>query len=85
LGNAGHPDVQRAGNTLSFLRTMRNRADYDLDRPFPHALAVGQVQAAVELIPVLEQLGELPVVLSRVTDAMRAYERDVLGEGTWRP
>src|SRR5438105_181282 len=31
--NSGHPDVQRAGNDFAFLRSMRNRADYDMNRP----------------------------------------------------
>jgi uncharacterized protein (UPF0332 family) len=31
LGNAGQPDVVAAGRDLNFLRTVRNRADYDID------------------------------------------------------
>src|SRR5579864_8909142 len=32
LSNAGHPDVQKAGAQLSFLRQERNKADYDIER-----------------------------------------------------
>ena len=85
LANSGHPDVQRAGNVLNTLRTMRNRADYDLDQPFPHPLAVGQVDAAADVVGLLETAAALPSVLARITDAIRVYERDVLGQVTWQP
>jgi hypothetical protein len=85
LANAGHPDVQQAGADLNYLRRIRNWADYDLDRPFPQALALAQVPAAVALIRLLDQLSTTPTVLAGVTAAIRTYERDVLGVVTWQP
>jgi uncharacterized protein (UPF0332 family) len=85
LSNAGHPEVSQAGVDLEYLRRARNRADYDLHVPFPHPLAVAQVATALSIIQLLEELPALPAVLSKVIDAIRAYERDVLGEVSWRP
>jgi hypothetical protein len=85
LANAGHPDVRRIGLRLNYLRTVRNRADYDLDRPFLHSVAFGQVQAADDLIKLLDTLPTVPTLLARITDAIRIYERDVLGQVTWQP
>src|SRR5712671_665398 len=36
LSNSGHPDVDNAGQNLSYLRGVRNEADYDLDRTIFH-------------------------------------------------
>ncbi len=85
LSNSGHPQVQSAGSNLRLLRTLRNRADYDLQYSFPHALAFAQVQAAEDIIQLLETLPAMPILLGQVTDAIKVYERDVLKEVTWRP
>jgi hypothetical protein len=85
LSNAGDPDVARAGRDASFLRTARNWADYDLDRPMGHAVAVGHVQLADDVIRILELAATEPTLQARITDAMKDYERNVLKEVTWHP
>jgi uncharacterized protein (UPF0332 family) len=85
LANSGHPDVENAGNDLNFLRALRNRADYDLDVPLLHATASGQVLAAETIIQLLETVPSAPAVQIQITDTMKIYERDVLGEVTWQP
>jgi uncharacterized protein (UPF0332 family) len=85
LANVGQPDIQRAGNDLSFLRRRRNWADYDLDQPLDEAAAVHEVLAATDIVGMLETLRTSPAVLTRVTEAIKAYERDVLQEVTWQP
>jgi uncharacterized protein (UPF0332 family) len=84
LANCGHPDVQSAGAELNELRRLRNWADYDLDQSFGHGITVNQVQAASAVLQLLETLPTTPAVLANIADAMRAYERDVLGQVTWR-
>jgi uncharacterized protein (UPF0332 family) len=84
LENSDHPDVKAAGAELNDLRKMRNWADYDLDDPFDHANAVVQVQAALGVVDLLEDVMREPVTRDRITSAMRVYERDVLKETTWR-
>jgi uncharacterized protein (UPF0332 family) len=84
LSNAGHPDVQQAGSNLRALRGLRNWADYDLSRPFPQALAIKEVAQTVVIIALLDDLRNTPIVLARVIDAIRVYERDVLREVTFR-
>jgi uncharacterized protein (UPF0332 family) len=84
LANSGHVDVQNAGNRCSYLRGMRNWADYDLDRPFAHHPAFGQVQAAESTIQLLEAVSAEPVVRTLIRDAIKVYERDVLREVTWQ-
>jgi uncharacterized protein (UPF0332 family) len=85
LENSGHTDVENTGSALNALRKMRNRADYDLDRIFPHPSAAGQVQAADNIIRLLEDVEADPGVRARITDAMKTYERDVLRQVTWHP
>jgi uncharacterized protein (UPF0332 family) len=85
LANCGHIDLQRAGNRLNELRGMRNLADYDLDHPFVPFDALDQVRDALDILLLLETACTLPVTLARITDAIRVYERDVLGHVSWRP
>ncbi len=73
-----------AGRLLNVLRGFRNRADYDLNRPFEEAFAFTQVQETVELVRLLEDLRSSSEVLGRVVAAIRVYERDVLRENTYR-
>jgi len=84
LSNAGHPDVQRAGGKLDMLRTQRNRADYDCRVVFQHTMAQAQVLAAREIIQSLDAAAQEPVK-TQITDAIKIYERDVLGNVTWHP
>ena len=84
LSNAGHPGVNQAGLDLNDLRSKRNGADYDLHRPFAEASAILCVQTAGDIITLLDQVPGLPHVQQQLTDAMRLYERDVLGHVTWQ-
>jgi uncharacterized protein (UPF0332 family) len=85
LANSGHPDVQLAGRNLTYLRQIRNWADYDLDRPLDHATALGWVQMAEDVFQLLESAAAEPVIRTRITDAIKIYERDVLRQVTWQP
>jgi uncharacterized protein (UPF0332 family) len=82
LSNAQHPDVEVAGRSLGALRQVRNRADYDVDRPFPQATAIAEVQIAKDVVQILEAAA-LDPVKTQITDAMKSYERDVLQNVTW--
>ena len=84
LENSAHPDIESAGARLKELRTMRNWADYDLNQPFAHAQATGQVLAALGVLDILESVMESPETLQRITDAIRVYERDVLRVVSYR-
>jgi hypothetical protein len=85
LSNCGHPDVEGAGRDLNELRRLRNWADYDLDQPFAHMIAIDQVQTAMDIIQVLDTALTTPPVLTAVTDTIKIYERDVLRQVTWQP
>ncbi len=84
LSNCGHVLVVEAGRSLNELRRRRNRADYDLKRPFSQPTAVSQVQAAERIILLL---GAAPIEPTRtqITDVMKIYEKDTLKEITWHP
>jgi hypothetical protein len=85
LANSGHPDVRNASNDSFHLRKIRNHADYDLLRPVPQSTASGFVRVADTIIQLLELVENTLSVRTQITDAMRIYERDVLGEVTWHP
>jgi uncharacterized protein (UPF0332 family) len=85
LANSGHVDVVRAGNELNYLRGSRNRADYDLNWPLGQSAAAGNVLTAESIIQLLELVEADALVRTRITDAMKIYERDVLGQVTWHP
>jgi uncharacterized protein (UPF0332 family) len=81
LANAGHADVQFAGNGLRSLRTDRNWADYD----FAHPMSRPQASMnAKKIIQHLTAAGSDPTK-TLITDAMKVYERDVLMDVTWHP
>jgi uncharacterized protein (UPF0332 family) len=82
LHNCGHPDGVRAGADLNALRRMRNWADYDLDQPLDQATAMGQVQRAMDLVRFLDTIPAAPSVRTQITEAIKTYERDVLGQVT---
>jgi hypothetical protein len=83
LSNCGNAQVERAGVRLNELRRYRNRADYELNRLFLQSLAQSQLVEAEQIIQVLDNL--LPATRTQITDAMKVYERDVLGDVTWQP
>jgi uncharacterized protein (UPF0332 family) len=84
LSNGGHADLQHAGQDLNALRTARNWADYDLDRPLDQATAVDKAQNASDIIDLLRSVPTLPATQAQLTEAIKTYERDVLREETWR-
>ncbi len=83
LSNCGHPDVMELGHQLDHLRSTRNWADYDFDDPLDQAAALEQVQAATDIIQLLDDLAKEAAILAPVLDAIKVYERDVLHEVTW--
>jgi hypothetical protein len=83
LGNCGETLVQQAAADLHDLRRRRNQADYDLHRPHRQNMATPQVLLARRIIQVLDGLDA--ATRTRITDAMKTYERDVLGDVTWHP
>jgi hypothetical protein len=85
LSNSGHPDVNNAGLSLNHLRGKRNLADYDLYYSLDQISATTLVQAADEIIKLLEMVMATPLVCAQITDNIKIYERDVLGELTWHP
>jgi uncharacterized protein (UPF0332 family) len=85
LSNCGHPDLAHAGAELNDLRSQRNWADYDFDQLLDQPTAADYVQAARDIVDLLEMAATMPALLSQITTVIRVYERDVLGEVTWRP
>jgi hypothetical protein len=83
LSNCGDGSVELAGASLNDLRRHRNRADYELNRPFLQSLAQSQLIEAERIINTLD--GLIPAARTQITDAMKVYERDVLGDVTWQP
>src|SRR5260370_1590746 len=84
LANAGHADVELAGNRLNHLRGQRNSAHYDENRSVGQSLAARHVLTAENIIQALDA-ATLDPVRTQITDAMKIYERDVLRDVTWHP
>ena len=84
LANCGDPTLQAAAADLNVLRRDRNRADYDLARPFARAAATTLVASARRLLHLFTAAGRGPNRVA-VRDAMIVYERDVLKAVTWTP
>jgi uncharacterized protein (UPF0332 family) len=84
LSNCGDPQVQDTGRRLNALRGQRNRADYDVDTPFSHPTADGQVRIAEAIIQTIDAAAVEPT-RTQLTNAMKTYERDVLRDVTWHP
>jgi uncharacterized protein (UPF0332 family) len=84
LSNAVVADVTKAGRRLNDLRRERNWADYDDHRIITGATAIQSVRFAEEIIQTLDAASVEPV-RTRITDAMKIYERDVLKDVTWHP
>jgi uncharacterized protein (UPF0332 family) len=82
LNNCGHGGVQRTARRLHDLRSLRNRADYDLRQPFVAIVAAGAVATAASILQTLD--GLTPAELTQITDAMKVYEQQI-GDVTWRP
>jgi uncharacterized protein (UPF0332 family) len=83
LGNSGQPDVERAGARINALRKERNHADYDGDRVVSVHIALDVVGIAESVVRLLDEATQEPV-RSRIMEAIKVYERDVLKEVTWQ-
>ena len=83
LENAGHPVLKSAGSALVQLRRQRNRADYDLGETVIQRDANAAITRATETIRSIDSLG--PDDRRAAIEIIKAYERDVLRETTWRP
>src|SRR5207249_3553965 len=70
LANSGHADVRAAGLDLNELRKIRNWADYDLERPLSHTLAATEVQAATDILELLEATTAEPLIRTQITQAI---------------
>lgn len=84
LNNCGDVSVQHAASNLHSLRSLRNQADYDLQRPIRPSVAVAQAQIAQQIIQALLRAKQEPMCTA-IAEAMRIYERDVLHDVTWQP
>lgn len=84
LSNSGEPPVEQAGRDFETLRRLRNRADYDELPALPQPQAFAGVRLAEHVIQTFDD-ARLEPVRSRIRDAMKAYERDILGDVTWSP
>ncbi len=73
------------GTKLNDLRKARNRADYELEHSVDAASALEKVQAAADIIELLDDVAKETAILAQITEAMKNYERDVLRDVTWRP
>jgi uncharacterized protein (UPF0332 family) len=83
LNNCGDTPMQQAAADLHSLRSLRNQADYDLQRPIRQTVALAQTQIVQQIIQTLTAARQEPI-RTPITDAMRNYERDVLGDVTWQ-
>jgi len=83
LQNCGNLLVGEAGADLHALRQYRNQADYDLHLNVSRSVAAAQVLVAEEIIQKLDAARTEPT-RTQITDAMRIYERTVLGVVTWQ-
>jgi uncharacterized protein (UPF0332 family) len=83
LSNSADDAVIESGRSLSTLRTLRNRADYEKRQRISARDADNAVDAVHEIIGTLDDALSEPT-RSHITDAIKKYERDVLKEVTWR-
>jgi uncharacterized protein (UPF0332 family) len=84
LNNCGEPTIQKSAADLDGLRSIRNRADYDWHIPFPASLAPPLPNTAEQVVVVIDAARSEPT-RTQITDAMKDYERRVLGVVTWHP
>ena len=82
LLSCGRSSVGTAGSKLHQLRSVRNRADYDVVIDFPKQNAIAAVETSRQILDAFETL--TPEDRQAALDVMAAYERDVLRETTWR-
>ncbi len=71
-----------AGHLLQQLRNARNVADYDIQQKITRGDIAGLLPIVRDIFAVLSEITEREA--HDAADAMRKYERNVLGEQTWR-
>ncbi len=84
LYNCGDPTIKVAAARLRDLRSLRNRADYDLDQPFDEQTAVDAVNEATDVTQTLAALAANPTLLAQVTRGIISYETAAYGSSTWK-
>ena len=82
LRSCGQSAVGMAGSKLHQLRTVRNRADYDVAFDFAKKDAIAAVETSRQILDAFERLTAAD--RQAALDVMTVYERDVLRETTWR-
>jgi uncharacterized protein (UPF0332 family) len=83
LSNSGDTEAVKAGRGLNDLRGERNDADYREKPKVIQTRAEDVVRLAEEVISILDKAAKEPK-RSEILKAMKAYEKDVLKEVTWR-
>jgi uncharacterized protein (UPF0332 family) len=84
LSNCGDASISNAGRSLNELRGRRNEADYDSHRPVLRVDAENAVRLAEELVESLDAMLDADH-RDRMVETIKAYERAILKEDTWRP
>ena len=74
LQNCGEATVIGSGQDLNSLRGTRNAADYEVKRPFTHAVAHRVIQTAERIIQLLDTVGQ-PALPDHSNDAELRTER----------
>ena len=82
LQSCGSSSVGMAGSMLHQLRTIRNRADYELARHFTKQDAIAALETSRQIFDAFDTLSSED--RQAALDVMTTYERDVLRETTWR-
>ena len=83
LQGCGNPSLGLAGSDLNQLRGQRNRADYDLAGDVSRRTAMTAVETATAIFQIFDAL--TPDDREAAAEVIKAYERDILRESTWRP
>jgi len=84
LSNSGHMDLRQAGRLMEDYRRRRNWADYEMARALDQSTAHDVIRNVDDIIRLLDSVPTLPEVHQEVVKQVRAYEKDVLREDTWR-
>ncbi len=84
LSNCGAPAIQQAGRDLDSLKRLRNRSDYDEAIAITQTQATAAVRLAELILQTLDAARQEPA-RTQITNAMKAYEKSVLGVVTWHP
>lgn len=85
LRHCGLTHLEQAARELAGLRRDRNRADYDVDSPFPAHVADDAVELAAGLVAAFTEAARDAGVRAAITPPMAEYECAILGVTTLRP